>query len=264
MGKLLKVSAELSKFIARGYLIRWSEKNMTQRRHKYLANMKRSASHILSTMNVRIEHVHPERLEQTQAPRLIVCNHMSYLDILVLIETVPALFVTSVELQKTFFLGDIAESGGSLFVERRQPSRLKKDLKAVGEVLRGGFNLVVFPEGTSGNGETVMPFRPGLFTVATELGIPIQPLCIKYLTVNGEPFAPDHRDKICWYGDMKFGPHFKKMTALKEVSAQVHFLEPILVDASSDRRDLCDEAHRRILNCYEGSREGQEPSEILT
>lgn len=249
MKTLLGVSSELTKFIAAGYKIRWTEKESHRRRNKYLANMRKYADRILSHMHVHLEHVGPEQLAKTAAPRLVVCNHMSYLDILLLIQTLPALFVTSVELKETFFLGDIAESGGSLFVERRQPSRLKKDIKAVGEVLKEGFNLVVFPEGTSSNGETVLPFRPGLFTVATELGIPVQPLCLKYKTVNGEPFKRNS-DRICWYGDMKFAPHFYQMTKLKEVTAELHFLEPLKVGAGTDRRSLAQTAHQQILECY--------------
>jgi 1-acyl-sn-glycerol-3-phosphate acyltransferase len=250
MKRVLGATSDLTKFILNGYRIKWTERDPVRRRQKYLLNMKTYASSLLSKVGVELSSYGQENLNKTEPPRLVVCNHMSYLDILLLIETIPALFVTSVELQKTPLLGGIAEAGGSLFVERRNPARLKKDIKVVGEVLKEGFNLVVFPEGTSGNGDTVMPFRAGLFTVATELQIPVQPVCIKYTHVGSEPFGPFNRDRVCWYGGMTFGPHFFQMCKLNRIAAEVHFLEPIVVTAETDRRELAEEAHERILTCY--------------
>ena len=107
-----------------------------------------------------------------------MANHVSYVDILVIASRTPAVFITSVELKRTFPLGMLAWFGGSLFVERRSPAGLKQEISAIARTLQEGTSVVLFPEGTTFDGDHVRPFRSSLFTAAIRAAVPVQPVCI--------------------------------------------------------------------------------------
>jgi 1-acyl-sn-glycerol-3-phosphate acyltransferase len=181
---------------------------------------------------------------------LLVSNHLSYLDILVLSSVQPCVFVTSVDLGESFFLGQMAELGGSLFIERRHRAHIGRDIGVMADTLRAGHNVVIFPEGTSSNGEGVLPFKKALLNSAIDAGVDILPVVIKYTEINGEPFNLANRDLICWHGDTQFFPHFMGVLKVKSVKAELHFLEPIPVTKESTRHDLAATAYKAITAIY--------------
>lgn len=152
--------------------------------------------------------------------RLFVSNHMSYLDVVVLLSFHPFVFVTSRDVQKQFFLGQVAWGGGSLFVDRKNMRALVRDLKQVEEALRQGFDVFVFPEATSSNGEGLLPFRRGLFQAAVRTGAPTVPVRFRYSSIDGENFSRDNRDRVCYYGDMTFASHILGVLAIHELTAE--------------------------------------------
>lgn len=181
---------------------------------------------------------------------LLVGNHMSYLDIFLLSSVQPCVFVTSVDMGETFFLGDICELGGSIFVERRTRTKVDRDIKVISETLRAGHHVVIYPEGTSSNGERILPFKKSLLMSAVQAGVDVMPVVLKYTEVNGEPFSFANRDKLCWYGDMSFAPHFLGLLKLRNVRAELHFLEPIKVTAETDRRQIAQMTYDAISAVY--------------
>ena len=158
---------------------------------------------------------------------LIVANHMSYFDILVLASIFPAVYITSVEVRDSFFLGRMAKFAGSIFIERRNKQNLDKEIEQVADILREGFNVVLFAEGTSTNGEQVLRFKNSFMRAAFEADVEFLPVCLQYLEINGKTFGPENRDLVCYYGDMQFFPHFNALLSLDSVTAAVHFLPPI-------------------------------------
>jgi lyso-ornithine lipid O-acyltransferase len=181
---------------------------------------------------------------------LLVGNHMSYLDIFVLSAIQPCVFVTSVEMQQAFFLGDICELGGCIFIERRTRTKVDRDIGAISETLRGGHHVVIYPEGTSSDGEKVLPFKKSLLMSAVHAGVDVMPIVLKYTEVDGQPFSRENRDKLCWYGDMSFAPHFLGLFKLKKVKAELHFLDPIEIKPDADRRQIAELAYTAITNVY--------------
>ncbi len=159
---------------------------------------------------------------------LIVSNHLSYMDVLVISSFFTTSFVTSTEIEKDIFLGMMAKLGGSIFVERRKKTRLLKDLGSVSEVLSGGLNVMFFPEGTSTDGEDVISFKKTLFRSAIMCGVKILPLCICYVAIDKKPITRENRDLVFWYGDMKFFPHFIKFLKLESVEVNLEVLPTIL------------------------------------
>jgi 1-acyl-sn-glycerol-3-phosphate acyltransferase len=164
---------------------------------------------------------------------LLVANHLSYLDVVVLGALVPCAFVAKAEIARWPVVGFLARSMGTLFVERER----KRTLGELNRVLRArlarGETLVLFPEGTSTAGESVLPFRPALLEPAATLGLAVRYAALGYATAPGErPPA----EVVCWWGDMTFGAHLLELLRLRWVAARVTFgAEPI---TSPDRKTL--------------------------
>lgn len=181
---------------------------------------------------------------------LIVCNHMSYLDVMLMASVMPCVFVTSVDMGETKFLGTMAEMGGAIFIERRNRERVDADRSTMANALRKGHNVVIYPEGTSTNGSGVLPFKKSLLTAAVEGGVDIQPVVLRYTEINGEPFSEKNRDVVCWYGDMPFVSHLTRVLSLKSWKAELRFLSPIAVHPNSTRDELAEKSHRLIAQTY--------------
>ena len=225
------------------------------RRKYYLRQTGRYCRAGLKVMGVDVDVVGFDEARFAAANFLFVGNHMSYLDVLIMASRLPSVFVTSVDMGEAPILGDLAELGGSIFVERRDRSRIDRDLSAMTEALQEGFNVVIYPEGTSTDGQRVLPFKKSLLMSAVESGRDIQPFCLRYTEIDGKPFDSDNADRVCWYGTMDFAPHFFALHGLKSVRAELRFLEPIKVTPQSTRGELSESCHRAIDRAYFDGRE---------
>lgn len=197
------------------------------RLHFFIENISRWGSRALDILNFQIEVVGLEKLDLKNRNYLFVSNHMSYLDVLIFSAKVPSVFVSSVDMGQVFFLGTLAEMGGSIFVERRSRHRVDQDLSNMTNTLRNGFNIVIYPEGTSTDGQKLLPFKKSLLMSAVDSEREIVPVALKYMSVDGEPFGKANADKVCWYGDMTFADHFLGLLKHREVKVQLQFLDPI-------------------------------------
>lgn len=180
---------------------------------------------------------------------LVVCNHMSYLDIVLIASVRPFVFISSVEMQNSPFVGLMAEYGGTYFVERRNVSKLKEEMKDITELMRRGFAVMLFPEGTSTDGSGVLPFRAPFIEAARKAEAPIIPMCLKYIEIDGKPFGTGNRDKVCWYGDMEFAPHFEELLKLKSIRAELTIM-PQVKAAVMDRKELSEALHSKVSEAY--------------
>ncbi|MFP4522658.1 MAG: lysophospholipid acyltransferase family protein [Fibrobacterota bacterium] len=180
---------------------------------------------------------------------LIVSNHLSYIDILVYSSLKPMLFISSTDVQKMPFLGLMSTLGGTVFVERRKISGIKRDIEKISEILSDGFNICLFPEATSGDGSDVLPFKTALLGTAGKAGKKILPACIRYTHIGKEEASPENRDKVCYYGDMNFFPHFLRLIFSGGAKAEPEFFSPI-DSAGLDRREIGDRLYGLIRNAY--------------
>ena len=204
----------------------------------------------LALFGFRVQVKHHERLHNARGGRLLVSNHLSYADVLVISAFSPAVFITSVELKHTVLLGILARFGGSLFVERRKPTGLKKEIAGIARILDQGFPVVLFPEGTTSNGDRVQQFKNSLFDSAVSTGVDVQPLCLRYVRVNGELVTAQNRDAVFYYGGTTFFRHFPRFLSLKSVEVDVIPLKAIKVHASISRKELAKLAHDAIDRAY--------------
>lgn len=211
-----KNSAELS----RQSLDSWS---LRKKRASLISQYSRQ---VLQILNIRVVVKDPH-LFLLKDNALLVANHMSYLDVLLLASVYSCSFVTSQEMRQTPVLGWLCELGGSVYVERRNKKQLGRELAEITEALGRGLNVCVFPEATSHNAEQLLRFRAPLFNAARYAHKKILPVAINYCEIDDQVFSTDNRDMVCWYGDMDFLPHMWQLCGRREIVAELQFLDPI-------------------------------------
>lgn len=149
---------------------------------------------------------------------LIASNHLSYLDILFYGATVPCVFVAKAEVRSWPMLGLLASLGGTVFVDRRSASSAVKASALIEDLLASGVIVLVFPEGTSSDGSSVLRFYSSLFEPAVRAGVPATAAAIGYST-GGDATESD----LCYYGDISFAPHLLSVLQLPAVTATLRF-----------------------------------------
>ena len=193
--------------------------------------------------------------EKIASGSLIVSNHMSYLDMLIIVSQVKGVFVTSQDLKETPFLGQIAEIAGCVFVERRKDKRkadgLNLEIEQLASYLTKGQNIILFPEATSTDGQQVKDFKRPLFRSAVIAQKNTALLCLNYKEVEGEVFSRFNADKICWYGSMSFFPHFLQLMQLDSIQVQLSFLGNLSFREEKDFGDLARIGHQTISQYYQ-------------
>lgn len=230
-------------FLIWSFVCHYSVRDPHKRLFRFSRNTKFFSRFILKIFNLILEVKNKPADDQKF---LLVSNHMGFVDILMLASCFPSVFVTSVEMKETPFLGLLTEMGGCIYVERRSRTRIVEEMHSIVESLRKGFKVVLYPEATSTNGEQVLPFKKTLMMAAAHAEVPIQPVVVNFRQINGEEFTLKWRDHVCWYGDIPFITSMWKSAVLKEVIAEVEFLEQIFSTPNDDRTAVADKAHALI------------------
>jgi 1-acyl-sn-glycerol-3-phosphate acyltransferase len=179
---------------------------------------------------------------------LLVANHQSYLDILIVAARFPAQFVAKCEVSRWPLLGWLAASGGTIFIERESTASSVQCVYRVCRALRAGASIHVFPEGTTSNGTRVLPFKPLLLAAAVRTGTPVLPLTIKFTGVNGTPLDDETRDVLCWHGAMDFARHFWRLLAVSKATAQLVIHQPLAVTRKDSARGLTQTVQSQIAD----------------
>ncbi len=174
-----------------------------------------------------------------------VSNHVSWADILVIGSIAPVAFVAKREVRDWPLVGITAELQRTVFVDR---TRRHQTAETVGEIVKqlaGGTSVVLFAEGTSSDGNRVLPFRSALLGAVEETAarggadsILIQPMSITYTGQHGIPMGRQHRPLVAWYGDLDFLPHIKALIEQGAVDAVVSYGEPVTADSATDRKAM--------------------------
>jgi len=189
---------------------------------------------------------------------LILSNHLSYVDIFVISSFFPVSFIASVdEVKSDLLLGKATELSGGYFVERRNRSGLRTEIESISEILELGINVALFPEGTTSNGDRVLPFKTPLLSIAQKAGVEILPLCLKYTSIDGETLTDKNKDLIYYYGDMKFFDHLFKLLSVRFVDAELTLLDKVDPRTASSRKEMARSVYDMINSAYmnEGSAE---------
>jgi 1-acyl-sn-glycerol-3-phosphate acyltransferase len=171
---------------------------------------------------------------------LVVSNHLGYVDILVIGSACPCVFVAKSDVRGWPVFGFLARLAGTVFVRRKAPADASRQVETMGSVLRGGHPMVLFPEGTSSGGESVLPFRSSLLQAAIANGLEMIPAAIHYRVA---PPTVVERD-IAFWADMKLPAHLWNLLGIGSFEALLAFGEPLSPD--SDRKDACRRLHQAV------------------
>jgi 1-acyl-sn-glycerol-3-phosphate acyltransferase len=187
---------------------------------------------------------------------LMVANHTSYFDILVFSAAARVSFIAKHEVANWPLFGTLARLQETVFIQREKRSQTAEARDLIRKRLLDGDALVLFPEGTSDDGNKVLPFKSSLLGAAElELGtdsqgrtrhVPIQPVSIAYIGLYGLPMGRDMRPLIAWYGDMELIPHLWEALKTGPLEAVVEFHETLGLDAEANRKTLALAAEVRV------------------
>lgn len=194
-------------------------------------------------------------------PLLLVSNHTSYLDIPVLSTIGGISFVAKSEVAKWPFFGLLAKLQRTVFVDRRRSSTARQR-DAIGDRLAAGGRLILFAEGTSSDGNRVLPFKSALLSVAergeADEPLTVQPISIAFTHLNGIPIGHALRPYYAWYGDMGLGGHLWTFAGLGRTRVQVCLMTPVKANAFGSRRALSRHLHEAVANGVAASLTGRD------
>jgi 1-acyl-sn-glycerol-3-phosphate acyltransferase len=204
------------------------------------AAVRRACGRLLRIMNVRVGVQGP-----LPSRGLVVCNHLGYLDVPVLLAAVPAVFVAKSEVKAWPLLGWFVRKAGTLFVDRNSRSASGRASSEIGAALAGTSPVVLFPEGTSSGGAGVLPFKSSLLESARGGTIWAAALAYDLDADDG-----DSSEVVCYWKDMAFLPHLARLFGTREIRATLVFAP---VDAADeDRKVLALRLHRIVSDLKNG------------
>ncbi len=188
---------------------------------------------------LRVFGVHYQATGTPPQTGLLVCNHLSYLDILVLVSLTPAVFVSKSEVKHWPVFGWFARLAGTLFVDRTKRSDVTRMNALIENSLATGNILVLFPEGTSWNGSEILPFKSSLLEPIVGAKYPLTVGHLSYALADG-----DAATDVCYWGDATFFPHLVNLMTKSHVHSRACFA-PIRQPAH-DRKELAQQLHAEI------------------
>jgi lyso-ornithine lipid O-acyltransferase len=186
---------------------------------------------------------------------LIISNHVSWLDITVLSAVAPVSFVAKQEVASWPFVSWLAKLQRSVFVDRNRRNEVGHKANEIVSRLEAGDHIVLFAEGTSSDGNSVVPFKTALFAAAKPVGSPAmgakvsaQTLALTYTKLHGLPLCRRGRPVVAWYGDMDMASHAWRLLGLGPLDAYIRIGPPVPLDQFPDRKALARYAEEKVRN----------------
>lgn len=186
---------------------------------------------------------------ERDGPVLYVCNHASYLDVPVLGGVLDAQFVAKAEVAAWPIIGALSRLQDTVFIERRPRNTPEHRMELMSR-LANGRKLVLFPEGTSGDGNRVLPFKSALFSAVdlTVDGDPVkvQPVTVAYSRLDGRPMGRSLRPYFAWYGDMTLVGHLWTCLGFARLGVDIVYHEPVVLSDFESRKALASHCREEI------------------
>ncbi|MEP3430699.1 MAG: lysophospholipid acyltransferase family protein [Roseibium sp.] len=210
-------------------------------------SLQRKLPQIWHVIAIRLVGIRIEQIGQPSCdrPLLITSNHASWVDITVIGSLMPLSFIAKSEVSGWPIFGLLAKLQRTVFVNRTKRTETGQVASVIAERMATGDAMVLFAEGTSNDGNCVLPFRSALLGAATRaLGdedgaeVWVQPLSIAYQGFYGVPMGRAHRPHAAWYGDMELAGHLWGIFTSGALDVIIRWGDPVLVDRTTDRKAL--------------------------
>ena len=196
---------------------------------------------ILKALGMRI---HVKGALAKQRPLLIAANHISWTDIMVLGSFADVKFIARADMEGWPLIGMLSKLQRTVFIERERKRTSGDQASEIARRMANGDAMVLFAEGSTGDGNSVLPFKSTLFGAASMAisegaaeQVFIQPVAIAYTRLHGFPMGRRHRPISAWIGDQDLMPHLKVLLAEGGLDAEVHFGEPVAFSKGSNRKE---------------------------
>ena len=178
-------------------------------------------------------------------PCILVANHLSYLDILILAAQFDCLFVAKSEVARWPVIGTLCRNMATIFITRQRKRDILRVNQAIENALRSGKSVMFFPEGTTTEGSSVLPFKSALFEPAAKTKTPVAYASLSYQTAFHETPAAT---SVCWWGEADFVRHFFGLLGLKKIEASISFGSETII--SNHRKQLARDAHSLVSGLF--------------
>ncbi|HEX6242971.1 MAG TPA: lysophospholipid acyltransferase family protein [Polyangiales bacterium] len=179
-------------------------------------------------------------------PCVLVANHLSYFDPVVLAAETPLVAIAKRDVADWPLVGEACRRLGVSFVVRGDGHSGARVLREASRALAAGVSVLVFPEGTTTRGEQVLPFKRGIFGVAQRARVPVIPVALRY-----------DREDAAWVGDEAFLPHYVRGMAHVCTRVSVEYLPPLPRDRGQSANELAELARRSIARALAPSERPQ-------
>ncbi|MDB5618426.1 lysophospholipid acyltransferase family protein [Tardiphaga sp.] len=235
--------------------------------------LQRSVPHLFHRAFCRLAGVRIREVgtRTTDAPVLILANHVSWLDICVIGALTPVVFIAKSEVANWPVFGWLAKLQQTIFIERERRQKTGAATQEIGDRLLSGDAVVLFAEGTSSDGVRILPFRSALIgAVHHALGgsvhhkkITVQPLSLAYVGFGGLPVGRALRQNVAWYGDIDLIPHFIGILAAGATDITVTWGDATAYDMSADRKAIARDAERSVRQMTSAALRADPPKKAI-
>jgi 1-acyl-sn-glycerol-3-phosphate acyltransferase len=183
---------------------------------------------------------------------MLVSNHLSYLDAVVLGALTPAVFVAKSEVRQWPLIGWLTACGGTIYLKRESTRAAAEVNRKLSLAISDGLPVVLFPEGTTTGATEPLPFHPAMFEPALRSGVPVWPAALSY-TIDGSNKGVAER--VCYWGDMTFMPHLVGLMRLRNLRASVSISnEPVPASSRAEAAAMSHQAVTSMLNASTAGR----------
>ncbi|TJV45415.1 MAG: 1-acyl-sn-glycerol-3-phosphate acyltransferase [Mesorhizobium sp.] len=196
---------------------------------------------ILRALGLR---VHIKGTPSDKRPLLVASNHISWTDIMVLGSFADVKFIARADMEGWPLIGMLSKLQRTVFIERERKRSSGDQASEIANRMAKGDAMVLFAEGSTGDGNAILPFKSTLFGAASMAisegsaeQVFIQPVAIAYTRLHGVPLGRRHRPISAWIGDEDLMPHLKVLMAEGALDVEVHFGEPIAFSKGSNRKE---------------------------
>jgi 1-acyl-sn-glycerol-3-phosphate acyltransferase len=193
---------------------------------------------------------------------VIIANHVGYVDGIVLGSIFPIVFVSKREVRNWPIVGQWNVLCGTIFINRQRKGLVASLIQEMTRKLTQEANILLFPEGTSTNGEKMLPFQTVPLAAPLRTRSIIVPVTVTYKTIDERPVSAANRDAVYWYDDMEFISHFWKLLGLRGIEVMVTIQPKIecfrYPDNSAGRKKLAEDCYERVLGRFTEKEFGSE------